>query len=291
MMNGAKGTKMPRGDKRQVLDFSIPNYNLSEQKKIATILSALDAKIELNNNINVKLEAMAKILYDYWFIQFDFPDDNGRPYKSSGGKMVYSPILNREIPKGWELGTLSALVDANPQEKLSNGRLAPHVEMKAVPEIGSCIANITQKIVSSGTKFRNNDVLFAKITPCLENGKTALVQGLKDNVVGHGSTEFVVLRSKYKESDGLIYLIARSKDFRNYCISNMIGTSGRKRISADQIEKYKMAVPSAQIVLQFAQKTKRIFKKIGSLHQENLLLIQLRDWLLPMLMNGQVTVP
>jgi len=290
MMNGAKGTKMPRGDKRQILDFLIPNYTLSKQKKIATILSTLDVKIELNNRINAELEAMAKTLYDYWFVQFDFPDENGNPYKSSGGKMIYNSLLKKEIPEEWEFGTFSALVETNPQEKLLNGSLAPHIEMRAVPEIGSCIANITQKIVSSGTKFRNNDVLLARTTPCLENGKTALVQGLTDNIVGHGSTEFVVLRSKYREAEGLIYLTARNKDFRTYCISNMTGTSGRKRISGAQVGAYKMAVSPAKVVRQFARQTTNIFKKIGGLHQENQQLTQLRDWLLPMLMNGQITV-
>jgi len=263
---------------------------LSEQKKIADVLAALDAKIECNARINAELEAMAKTLYDYWFVQFEFPDENGNPYKSSGGKMIYNLHLKKGIPEEWEFGTFSALVETNPQDKLLNGCLAPHIEMRAVPEIGSCIANITQKIVSSGTKFRNNDVLLARITPCLENGKTALVQGLTDNIVGHGSTEFVVLRSKYLEAEGLIYLTARNKDFRTYCISNMTGTSGRKRISGAQVGAYKMAVPPAKVVRQFAQQTTNIFKKISVLHQENQQLTQLRDWLLPMLMNGQVTV-
>ncbi|MCF6319821.1 MAG: restriction endonuclease subunit S, partial [Proteobacteria bacterium] len=107
MMNGAKGTKMPRGDKNQVLDFPIPKFCKQEQTQIAKVLSDLDAKIELNNKINQQLEAMAKTLYDYWFVQFDFPDANGNPYKSSGGKMVFDKKLKREIPEGWEVGILS----------------------------------------------------------------------------------------------------------------------------------------------------------------------------------------
>ena len=90
MMKGSKGTKMPRGDKTQIMDFIIPNIDKLSEDKIANILSSLDSKIELNNKINKELETMAKTLYDYWFVQFDFPDENGKPYKSSGGKMVYN---------------------------------------------------------------------------------------------------------------------------------------------------------------------------------------------------------
>ena len=109
MMNGSKGTKMPRGDKSQILRFHIPKIELSTQQKIASVLSALDSKIELNNRINAELEVMAKTIYEYWFVQFDFPNKNGKPYKTSGGKMVWNEELKREIPEGWELGVLSDL--------------------------------------------------------------------------------------------------------------------------------------------------------------------------------------
>ncbi|MFM6070498.1 MAG: restriction endonuclease subunit S, partial [Dolichospermum sp.] len=93
MVRGSKGTKMPRGDKNQILEFAIPNFSPKMQEKIASVLSSLDDKIELNNRINSELENLAKTIYDYWFVQFDFPDENGKPYKSSGGKMVYNQEL------------------------------------------------------------------------------------------------------------------------------------------------------------------------------------------------------
>ncbi|GAL74321.1 type I restriction-modification system specificity subunit S [Nonlabens ulvanivorans] len=118
MMNGSKGTKMPRGDKNQVLEFPVPDFDFETQKHIAKVLSDFDAKIEVNNQINQQLEAMAKTLYDYWFVQFDFPfdfaqdkpDENGKPYKSAGGTMVYNKELKREIPDGWEVGSLSSWI-------------------------------------------------------------------------------------------------------------------------------------------------------------------------------------
>ena len=108
-MKGAKGTKMPRGDKAQIMEFKIPVFDLKTQQSIAAVLSALDKKIALNKQINSRLEEMAKTLYDYWFVQFDFPDANGKPYKSSGGEMVFDETLKRKIPKGWEVKSLGKI--------------------------------------------------------------------------------------------------------------------------------------------------------------------------------------
>src|SRR5690606_7805754 len=92
------------------IDIDVPE-EFSYQEKLSKVLSDLDAKIELNNKMNIELEAMAKLIYDYWFVQFDFPDENGRPYKSSGGKMVYNEDLKREIPEGWEQGELKDIAN------------------------------------------------------------------------------------------------------------------------------------------------------------------------------------
>ena len=105
-MQGTKGSKMPRGDKEQILRYEMPTFSCSEES-IGTFFLNLDRKIHLNERINQNLEAMAKQLYDYWFVQFDFPDENGRPYKSSGGEMVWNETLKREIPEGWEVKPLN----------------------------------------------------------------------------------------------------------------------------------------------------------------------------------------
>jgi len=105
------GSSVPHISKTQIEDFQIPKLGYTNQQKIASILSDLDSKIELNNNINTELEAMAKTLYDYWFVQFDFPDANGNPYKTSGGEMVWSEELKREVPKEWEVKKIGDLVE------------------------------------------------------------------------------------------------------------------------------------------------------------------------------------
>ncbi|MFE8147647.1 restriction endonuclease subunit S [Brenneria goodwinii] len=260
------------------------------QDKVVSVLSALDKKIDLNNRINAELEAMAKTLYDYWFVQFDFPDANGKPYKTSGGKMVYNPILKREIPAGWEVGSASKLFYFNPTTPLTIGCFASYVDMDSLPVKGFMTKKIQKKMFTGGTKFIRNDVAVARITPCLENGKTGLISRLKEGEVGFGSTEFIILRGKEFPLSGFGACLARSDSFRQYAISNMTGTSGRKRIESKILETYNLPIPSKNLLMKFENTVKPFFDIMTSKSIENDELAALRDWLLPMLMNGQVTV-
>ena len=263
---------------------------INEQHKIAAVLSAIDAKIECNNRINAELEAMAKILHDYWFVQFDFPDKDGRPYKSTGGRMCYSPALKREIPAGWKAGLASDLFDFNPNSPLKKGEEAGYLDMDSLPLTGFMTKQPKRKIFSGGVKFRNNDVAVARITPCLENGKTGLISMLEENEVGFGSTEFIILRGKKNPLPGFVTQLSRSASFRKFAISNMTGTSGRKRIDAKTLETYSLPLPPEDILLRYEKVVGPFFKRMTNNAKENSELTQLRDWLLPMLMNGQVTV-
>ena len=125
LMEGTSGRKRVNENALKISDFLIPDFE--EQRKIANILSAIDDKIQINNQINHELEAMAKALYDYWFMQFDFPDQNGKPYKSSGGKMVYNPELKREIPEGWGVEKLKyflTIKNGKDHKNLQDGKFA-----------------------------------------------------------------------------------------------------------------------------------------------------------------------
>lgn len=279
-------------------EFEIPLPPLAEQQKIAAVLSALDAKIDCNNRINAELEAMAKTLYDYWFVQFDFPFDfaagklaqNGKPYKSSGGKMVYNPTLKREIPAGWRGGIAADLLIFNPSISLKTNTEAPYLDMNALPLSGFMTDMPDRKSFKGGAKFQNGDVVVARITPCLENGKTGLITFLQSEEVGFGSTEFIVIRGKKNPLSGFASQLSRSASFRQYAISNMTGTSGRKRIDASTLETYSLPLPPESILLLYEQATTSLYAKMTNNTRENQHLTQLRDWLLPMLMNGQVTV-
>jgi type I restriction enzyme, S subunit len=148
---------------------------------------------------------------------------------------------------------------------------------------------IQKKKVAGGLKFRNDDVLIARITPCLENGKTCLVT-LLDDEVGFGSTEFIVLRGKNRVLSSFGALLARSEQFRKYAIINMTGTSGRKRIDSKILETFSLPIPPDMLLEKFENIISTNFKKETTNTLENIKLIKLRDWLIPMLMNGQVSV-
>ena len=263
---------------------------LNEQTRIASVLSVLDAKIEINHSINAELEAMAKTLYDYWFVQFDFPDANGKPYKTSGGKMVYNSTLKREIPEGWAEGTAKKLFKFNPTETIKSKQEVRHIDMARLHTSGFMTATPITKKFGGGAKFRNGDVLVARITPCLENGKTGLVTLLNEDEVACGSTEFIVMRGRHQGLEGFGICLARSDYLRKFAIANMTGTSGRKRIEASILETISIPIPPKLILSEFEEYLVSSMAKLTLNTKENQHLTQLRDWLLPMLMNGQITV-
>lgn len=270
------------------IELSVPNK--MEQDKIAKVLSDLDAKIEINNRINSELEAMAKTLYDYWFVQFDFPDANGKPYKTAGGKMVWNDELKREIPEGWESGELKDLFNLNPPLSVKKGAVSSYIDMNALPTEGYMTKAVQEKEFSGGVKFQNGDVIVARITPCLENGKTGLITLLEEDEIGFGSTEFIVLRGKNMILSCFGAFLSRSELFRKYAIANMLGTSGRKRVEATKIGTFPIALPTIDLLEKFEKMISAHFKQATINTKENQELASLRDWLLPMLMNGQVSV-
>ena len=282
------------------VEFSFPDF--TNQQKIAAVLSALDAKIELNNKINGELEAMAKLLYDYWFVQFDFPisaeqaaamgkpELEGQPYQSSGGKMTHNKSLNRIIPEGWEAGTAASLFNFNPTESLKGVTEANHFDMARIHTSGFMTSFPYRKKVSGGTKCRNGDIVVARITPCLENGKTGLISLLNESEIATGSTEFIVMRGRIQSLKAFGICLARSPYFRKFAILNMTGTSGRKRIEAPILETISLPIPPSGLLTKFEETFSASLLTLTANQKQNQHLASLRDWLLPMLMNGQVTV-
>jgi len=281
--------------------FPIPEI-VSDRLPGIELLHNLDAKIELNNRINAELEGMAKLLYDYWFVQFDFPMSaaqaaalgkphlTGHPYRASGGKMIHNETLKRDIPEGWIDGTAENLFIFNPSVSLRDGTVAGFFDMDAVPTRGFMTKAVQRKAFSGGTKFSNGDVVVARITPCLENGKTALITQLENGEIGFGSTEFIVMRGRSRSLSAFGACLARSEHFRKFAILNMTGTSGRKRIEASVLKTFSLSIPPIELLSDFEDICKPMFQKMTANEKQNQELTQLRDWLLPMLMNGQVTV-
>jgi type I restriction enzyme S subunit len=253
---------------------------LPTQKAIASVLSCLDAKIELNNKINENLEAQAQAIFKSWFVDFE-PFQNGEFVESELGL----------IPKGWKIGSLTDVIDINPKRALKKGTLATYLGMTNVPTSGSRPLSWEQRKFTSGTRFVNGDVLVARITPCLENGKTAYVDFLPNGEVGWGSTEFIVMRSQASLPEEYAYCLARHEPFREHLIKSMTGTSGRQRAQADALRHYPSAISTADVYARFGDMVRPLFLGIKQYDTENKVLASLRDTLLPKLMSGEIEVP
>ena len=186
---------------------------------------------------------------------------------------------------------VSSAFDINPKRLLKKGVEAKYLDMKNVPTSGHRPDQVAIREFKSGTKFENGDTLLARITPCLENGKTAFVDFLDKGEIAGGSTEFIVIRPKDPLPDELGYLLARDELFRAHAIQNMVGTSGRQRVLVDCFDHYDIVIPDAAVAVEFGEIVRPLFSKIKAATLESETLAQLRDTLLPKLLSGELTVP
>jgi type I restriction enzyme S subunit len=266
------------------LKFRIPIK--SEREQIEKTLYDLDSKIELNTKINAELEAMAKLIYDYWFVQFDFPDAKGRPYKSSGGKMVYNEELKREIPEGWDVGTLLDIaIFANglacqkfrPKNDENSYRVIKIREMGAGFSDNSefVTQNIPDKII-----VRNGDVLFSWSATLDVQIWTGGIGGLNQHI-------FKVTSEKFPRSYFYFELLNYLQHFK---MMAELRKTTMGHITQEHLKQSRISIPPISKVNELHQKLDPILNKIVKGKEENQKLSELRDWLLPMLMNGQVRV-
>jgi type I restriction enzyme S subunit len=186
---------------------------------------------------------------------------------------------------------LPTVIELNPKRQLKKGQIAPYLDMKNMPTNSLRALDWREREFKSGTRFINGDVLLSRITPCLENGKTAFVDFLADGQVGWGSTEYIVLRSMPPLSYEYAYFLARNEDFRQHAITNMTGSSGRQRVPAAALADYSITIPSVSIIKEFAKYAESIMKKIKQQDEESRTLATIRDTLLPKLISGELRVP
>lgn len=259
--------------------FPITIPPLPVQRRIADILGAFDDKIEVNRRISATLEAMAQALFRHWFVDFG-------PFQ--GGPFVETEL--GLVPEGWRVGKLPDAILINPIRRLKKGEVAPYLEMSNMPTVLPQALNWRERAYTCGGKFENGDVLVAKITPCLENGKTAFVDFLEEDAVGWGSTEYIVLRSRPLLPKEYTYYLARSEGFRAFLIRNMVGTSGRQRVPESILGSYALAIPPAGVATQFEQRVHPMMLTMKALANENRSLAATRDYLLPRLLAGEVAV-
>ncbi len=285
--------------KAHIESFVVPLPPLTVQTAISQVLGALDDRIALLRETNATLEAIAQALFKSWFVDFDPVRAKSQGLAPAGMDEATAALFPDSfeesalglVPKGWRVVELSEAFDINLSRALKKGAVAPYLDMASVATTGHCVEPPVKREFGSGTKFRNGDTLLARITPCLENGKSAFVDFLAEGEVGWGSTEFIVLRPKASLPEYLGYLICRHPSFREHAIHSMSGTSGRQRVQNDVLAAYLLTVPDDQVVSAFAELIEPIQKAITANHATAQTLATLRDTLLPRLISGQLRLP
>jgi type I restriction enzyme S subunit len=258
---------------------------LSVQKEIVSILGAIDDKIDLNRRMNETLEAIARAIFKAWFVDFD-PVREGHPLFPR--TFVESVNGGRAVPHGWKLEALPQALEVNPHRRLSAEEKAPYLDMANLPTSAARAIDWAEREFGSGMRFKNGDVLVARITPCLENGKTAYVDFLEEGQVGWGSTEYIVLRSKPPLPTEYAYFLARSEGFRAHAITNMTGTTGRQRVPVSCFNSFKVVVPSPAVAEEFGKFAETTMAGLKRNDEESRTLASLRDTLLPKLLSGEI---
>ncbi len=271
----------------------VPLPPLPEQRAIAHILGTLDDKIELNRRMNETLEAMTRVLFKSWFVDFDPVRAKAEGREPSLPKSLADlfPVSFEEselgeIPTGWRVATLPEVIEVNPARALRKGVAAPYLDMANMPTRGHSAAEVVERPFGSGMRFVNGDTLVARITPCLENGKTAFVDFLEDGQVGWGSTEYIVLRPKLPLPAEFAYCLARSTEFRDFAIQSMTGSSGRQRVPAESLSHFRIVAAPKPIAERFGRLIKPLFARASAATTEGRALAALRDTLLPKLISG-----
>ena len=279
-----------------LVEVRLPSF--TEQRAVAGVLAELDDRIELSRRMHATLEAMARALFKSWFVDFDpvrakmerrdpkLPSEIADLFPD---RLVESEL--GEIPEGWTAVPLADVMDINPSRSLPKGMVAPYLDMASIPTRGHIPQKIRRRTSGSGSRFRNGDTLVARITPCLENGKTAFVNCLKDGEVAWGSTEFIVLRPRPPVPNELAYCIARTSRFREYAIRSMTGTSGRQRVQTRAIAQFVVARATPSIYAAFRDAVHVLFSNSTETERSSRVAASLRDNLLPKLVSGEVRLP
>ena len=283
------GTGVPSMTFDSYYNIRVQLPDLAVQQRVAAILQSLDEKIKLNDQINQNLEALAKQLYDYWFVQFDFPDENGRPYKSSGGAMVWNDGLNKYIPNYWNVLKLSDLLredrvkQINPQD--NPNKVFRHLSFPSLDACGSFYEEKGENIKSNKIVVKDEYVLAAKLNPWIKR----IAWGTTDEDL-ICSTEFVVLNPYDKNLKAFLFLLVNQKPFIDYCTSSSTGTShSQRRVKPDIMKLYKFPY-NEKVAQEFSKQVLPIIEITKKNNEQNRELAMQRDKLLPLLMNGQVSL-
>ena len=291
LSNLDSGSTLPSMTKSAYESIVVKLPDLKIQKAVATVLFNIRKKLEINNQINQELEAMAKTLYDYWFVQFDFPDENGKPYKSSGGKMVYNDQLKREIPEGWGVKKVSEIAKtgsggtpkSTTAEYYSNGTI-PWINSGELNK--SIIISTTNYITEFGFEESSAKLFPADSILIAMYGATA---GKVSFLAFESSTNQAICAVTLDDNRLKYYFKFFIEDLYLHLVTLSSG-SARDNLSQELIRNLLMTIPDERVIENFFNLVDSYFLQITNNLKQNQELTQLRDWLLPMLMNGQARV-
>ena len=289
-MSGAKGSKMPRGDKDQIMRYELPTFTSLEEENIGNMMFDIMSKINVNRQINDNLEAMAKQLYDYWFVQFDFPNEEGKPYKASGGAMVWNEKLKREIPQG-----LGALKIGDIEKNIITGKTPSCADED---NFGGDIPFVTiDDIRGNLFVFEAQRTLSTKGADSQEK-KYLPIGSLSVSCIGTiGVMGFVAkLAQTNQQINSIVFEHEYNKEFLYFSLRLYFENAKAKtgnvfaNMSKEEFASIIVAYPPKQILQAFHNKVAPIFDSIKNNTEEINSLTKQRDELLPLLMNGQATV-
>ncbi|EOU7300775.1 restriction endonuclease subunit S [Citrobacter freundii] len=319
--NYRTGSGQPLLNQTIINAISVTIPSLSEKRiSIGYFIRNFDQKINLSFEINQTLEQMSQTLFKSWFVDFDPVIDNAMDAGNPIPEALQSRAELRQkvrnsadfkplpadiralfpaefeetemgwVPKGWILESVAKAININPSVKLPKNTIAKYVDMKSLPTQGYSISDVIEKPYAGGAKFQKNDTLFARITPCLENGKTGFVDFLDEQETAFGSTEFIVMRGTTKVHYSYVACLARENNFRLHAIQNMVGSSGRQRVQNSCFDSFYIAIPTPSVMSLFAGKVSSYFDKMYCCNMENKSLTALRDTLLPKLISGELSL-
>lgn len=290
MTQTSKGTKMPRGDKEAIMEYEIKvPKNIVHQNFISSLGKSLDNKIEINKKIITNLEELSQTLFKHWFVDFEFPDKNGAPYKSSGGEMIDSEL--GKIPSNWKIYKLKDIASHKKETfnpKKSKEVIVKHFSLPAYDNEEQAIEEEVNKIKSNKWIINNNCVLFSKMNPDTKRIWLPVIDNKKLNVA---SSEFVVMESPNNKTNSFIYNICLNSQFIDYLKANTTGsTNSRQRVKPTIAVNYKLAIEDS-IVKKYSEIITPYMEEMKILRSEIGKLTQLRDTLLPKLMSGEIEIP
>ena len=286
------GTGVPSMTFDSYYNIKVKLPSVETQTRIAKILQSIDRKIALNREVNRNLEAMARQLYDYWFVQFDFPDENGRPYKSSGGKMVWNEKLRREIPEGWIISTIGNIASLNISSlsKKDDLRELLYLDTSSLTENKiDTVQHIERDDAPSRAqrKVSKNTILYSTVRPRLKH--FGILCNPPDNLIA--STGFCTIDANNISYSFWLYLfLTEEKIIKNLSDIADTAVSSYPSIGPSDIEGLQVCLGNDGLMALFYEKVSALFEIIESNQNENNELQKQRDELLPLLMNGQVSV-